>query len=250
MGAKIRVGSDISENKNSILETIDEAVRQRADILITPEGSLSGYTNEFEQIEVEPALAEIVAAASRGSVGLALGTCYYESAGACFNQIRFYDSNGGFLGFHSKILRCGTLTDPPIGEINYFEKTPLRTFEFRGIRIGGLICNDLWANPQCTPEPDTHLTHQLSLLGARIIFHSVNGGRDGGVWSEVGWEYHESNLKMRAHAGGLWIVTVDNSDPEHLRSSAPSGVIDPAGEWRARAADTGADTFVYELELE
>jgi hypothetical protein len=27
--------------------------------------------------------------------------------------------------------------------------------------------------------PDTHLSRQLSNLGARIIFYAVNGGRDG-----------------------------------------------------------------------
>ena len=39
MGAKLRVTSNISEHKKSILETIDEAANQRVDILITPEGS-------------------------------------------------------------------------------------------------------------------------------------------------------------------------------------------------------------------
>ena len=28
--------------------------------------------------------------------------------------------------------------------------------------------------------PDPHLTQQLARMGARVVFHAVNGGRDGG----------------------------------------------------------------------
>ena len=52
--------------------------------------------------------------------------------------------------------------DPPQGEINDYAIRPLRTFEIKGIRVGGLICNDMWANPQCTPMPDPHLSQKLS----------------------------------------------------------------------------------------
>jgi len=103
--------------------------------------------------------------------------------GKCYNQIRFYDSDGTFLGFHNKILRCGTMTDPSKGEINHFAARPLRTYQVKGITIGGLICNDMWANPQCTPMPDPHLSQKLSEMGARIIFQAINGGRNGSDWS-------------------------------------------------------------------
>jgi len=86
----------------------------------------------------------------------------------------------------------------------------------------------MWANPVYTPVPDIHLSQQLSDMGARIIFHAVNGGRDGSDWSRsVVWPYHETNLRMRARSGNIWIVTVDNSDPTDLPCSSPSGVIGP-----------------------
>jgi predicted amidohydrolase len=119
-----------------------------------------------------------------------------------------------------------------------------------GVRIGGLICNDLWANPGCTPQPDPHLTQQLSRLGARLVFHSVNGGRDGGEWSEVGWRFHEANLQMRARAGRLWIVTVDNSDPDTWPCSAPSGVVDPEGRWAYRARSRGEELFAFTVQID
>ena len=248
-GKKLAVTSDIDRNRTSILESIRQASDAGADILITPEGSLSGYTHEFNQSIVTPALSDIQSVAVERSVGLALGTCFYEEDGNCYNQIRFYRKDGGYLGFHSKILRCGTLETPPTGELNHYSVTPLRTFDWDGIEIAGLICNDLWANPGCTPEPDPHLTQQLSRMGARIIFHAVNGGRSPGPLSKVAWNYHESNLRMRARAAGAWIVTVDNSFPVDQPSSAPSGVLTPGGEWAVKAEDSGESFFSYTISL-
>ena len=120
-----------------------------------------------------------------------------------------------------------------------------------GFPVGGLICNDLWANPQCTPGPDPHLTQQLAEMGARVIFHAVNGGRDGSDYArDVIWPFHESNLLMRTKAGKVWIVTVDNCHPTDIPCSAPSGVIDPQGQWTVKAKPVGEQFFVHTIELE
>lgn len=101
--------------------------------------------------------------------------------------------------------------------------------------------------PGCTPQPDSHLTQQLAGLGARIVFHPVNGFRSGDEWSQVGFHYHEANLRMRARAGKLWIVTADNCAPDHWPCSSPSGVISPDGDWVCRTADRGEEIFVYSI---
>lgn len=123
-------------------------------------------------------------------------------------------------------------------------------FVLRGVTVGGLICNDLWANPACTPMPDTHLTQQLAGMGAKVIFHAVNGGRDGSEWSRVAWRYHESNLRLRALAGRVWIVTVDSCYPSHLRCSSPSGVVSPEGKWKKRVAAQGEQLFTFTLPVD
>ncbi len=181
-------------------------------------------------------------------VGLALGTCFEEADGRCYNQVRLYAKSGELLGFHSKTLTCGTLEAEPAGEIRDYAVAPLRTFETEGVRLGALICNDLWANPCCTPQDDPHLTQRLANMGAEVIFHAVNGGRDGGPASELAWQYHEANLRMRAMAGRIWIVTVDNCAPIYMRCSAPSGVIDPTGAWVCRAPEQGEAMFVYTID--
>lgn len=249
-GAQIPVTDDVAANIQEIERAIDWASHQGAEILLTPEGSLSGYTPRFDVAAVREGLQRITDRASACGVGLALGTCFVEPDGRYYNQIRFYRPDGQYLGFHSKTLTCGTLEDPPQGEINDYAISPLRTFSWNGLAIGGLICNDLWANPQCTPVPDPHLTQQLAEMGAGVVLHAVNGGRDGGEWSKLVWHYHEANLRMRARAGRLWIVTVDNCHPIDLDCSAPSGVIDPDGNWAVQAERRGKQLFAWTIDVD
>ena len=249
-GFQMSVTRDVAKHVDAICAAIERASAANADILLTPEGSLSGYSPVFDIAKVETGLAQVTQMACEKRLALALGTCYRESDGLIYNQIRFYDRDGVYQGFHSKILRCGTMTEQPKGEINDYATTPLRTFTVNGIRVGGLICNDLWANPGCTPMPDPHLSHQLAQQGARVIFHAVNGGRNGSAWAhEVVWPFHEMNLRMRAAADKVWIVTVDNSHPVEMPCSAPSGVVDPSGQWICRALPQGEQFFVHTIEV-
>ena len=249
-GAQIPVATDIDSNVKAIERAIDYARSAEANVLLTPEGSLSGYTHRVDQQATEDALDYITEKARKANLGLALGTCFVEPRDRkCYNQIRFYTPDGQYVGFHSKTLTCGSLTDPPKGEINHYAISPLKAFDYNSIQVGGLICNDLWANPGCTPNPDPHLTQQLSRMGARIIFHAVNGGRSDSEWSDVAWRYHESNLRMRAKAGSLWIVTVDNCHPAEIRCSAPSGAINPEGGWACRTKPKGEQFFAHTIRV-
>lgn len=250
--AQIPVSRDISKNVETISRAIDTAIAEKADVLLTPEGSLSGYKHEFDQAETEQALKQVVGKASAAGLALALGTCFVEpSDGLCYNQIRFYDGQGKFLGFHSKTLLCGSMRDdPPRGEINHYAIQPLRTYTLKGITIGGLICNDMWGNPGCTPMDEPHLSQELTKMGAKIIFQAINGGRNGGDWSEnVYWPFHETNMRIRANTGKVWIVTADNCAPTDIPCSAPSGVLQPDGNWAAKAPKQGEHVVVHTIEL-
>lgn len=249
--AQIPVTRDIAANAKTIHRALDVATREKADILLTPEGSLSGYTPKFDQAEVDKHLSAIVERASEAGIALALGTCYTEPDDKkCYNELRFYNAEGTLLGFHTKTLLCGSLTTPSKGEINSYGTRPLQTFQIKGIQVGGLICNDMWANPQCTPMPDSHLCQQHSDSGAQIIFLAINGGRNGGAWSEqVNWPYHESNMRMRAAAGKVWVVSADNCAPVDIPCSAPSGVLRPDGQWAAKAPRKGEHVTVHTIRV-
>jgi len=249
-GAQIPVVRDIPKNVASITRAIEFAAREKADVLVTPEGSLSGYVHDFDATVSGAALKEILQKAREAKVALALGTCYEED-GARYNGQLFVDKNGTLLGTHTKILRTRRLSTPNAkGEADWFKANPLRTFDLLGITVGGLLCNDLWANPEWTPMEDPHLTQKLADMGAKVIFHSVNAGSSEGRELELVRSYHESNLRLRARAGRLWVVTVNAADPEGKRSgNSPSGIVDPKGNWVVQADAKGEQFFAGTIEL-
>lgn len=250
-GAQIPVSADISANVATIGRAIAFAQREKADVLVTPEGSLSGYRASFDADETARANREIVAKAAAANIALVLGTCFADETGQRYDGQRFYDKNGDFLGFHSKILLCRKMADPTAkGEVDSFKSTPLRVFELQGLTVGGLVCNDLWANPEWTPMPDPYLARQLAKLGARIIFHSVNAGQDDGENWALNHAFHEANLRMRARSAGVWIVVAEAADPAgRKRSNSPSGVVDPDGHWAVQADSKGEQFFAHTIEL-
>ena len=159
-------------------------------------------------------------------------------------HLRFHTANSGWDGSHSKIAKT-------TGETSDYKSSPLRTFEFEGIALGGLICNDLWCNPGCTTEGVPHyLVKKLAQMGAEVIFHAVNGGRSKEPFMNVVHAYHESNLQMRAQANKVWIVTVDNCFPFNVPCSAPSGVISPDGRWAVKVPNLNDQVFTYTIKSE
>ena len=246
--AQIPVVEDIAANFRAVSEGIRFAKENGADILLTPEGSLSGYTHQFDSKRLDDALRETEQLAKRSGVGLALGTCKREADGFCYNELRFYLPDGRYLGCHTKTLLCGTMTDTPQGEINHYRTAPLQVFDFMGVTVGGLICNDMWANPGCTPQPDTHLSHRLAAMGARVIFHAVNGGRNKSRISQVVTkQYHEANILLKAAADRIYIATVDNSDPARIPVSSIGGIAAPDADWAFRLQDQGTQFGVFTI---
>lgn len=251
-GAQIPVTNEIPKNVDAILRGIEYAAREKADVLVTPEGSLSGYTRRFEPSETDRAIERVVSEARKARVALVLGTCFADSDGSLYDAQRFYDRDGTYLGFHSKILLCRYMPEPEKkGEADYFKSTPLRKFQLGGLTVGGLVCNDLWANPEWTPMPDPYLVRQLADKGAGVIFHSVNAGLGDGEDSRLVRAFHESNLRIRARTSKVWIVTVGAADPEGSRSvQCPSGVVGPDGRWAVQADPRGERFFAYTLQVD
>jgi predicted amidohydrolase len=243
--AQIEVSRDIDRNMATLERALAYAADEHADVLATPEGSLSGYWADFDPEGVAAAVESLVRMASRRGVALALGTCYLEPDGKPYDELRFYDRDGTFRGFHAKILLCKKVGNPATeSELDRFATKPLGVTAFEGVRAGGLVCNDLWANPEATVMDDPHLTQRLAALGAEVIFHAVNSGQSRDEELRLQRAYHDANLRMRARAARVWIVTVDAADRSGLAGSrAPSGVLDPTGRWVVKAPERGEAFF-------
>jgi predicted amidohydrolase len=137
-GFQMTVTNDIKVNQEEILDGIRKAALDGSDFLVTPEGSLSGYTSNFSQIDLAIALEEIIAEARKLKVGLILGTCYKEFIRGkefCYNQVRVYGPDGLFMGTYSKVLRCSSLNIPGSGEMADYVEGELMTFDWNGTRF-------------------------------------------------------------------------------------------------------------------
>lgn len=251
-GAQIPVTRDVRANREALFRALDYAAAEKAEVLVTPEGALSGYWSGFDTRATREALEEVVRRAAERKIALVLGTCFEEDDGRRYDQQRFYAKDGTFLGFHAKILLCRRVSRPAEkGEIDFFHSKPLEVFALESLRVGGLICNDLWANPEWTPMEDPHLTQKLAQGGARIVFHSVNSGQGEGDELALNRAFHEANLRLRARAGRLWIVVADAADPEGVKASqCPSGIVGPEGRWVLKVSEPGERFFAHTIHVE
>jgi predicted amidohydrolase len=246
-GLQMNVTSDISSNKNHIIEGIRKAAKEGADFLVTPEGSLSGYTSNFDQKAVDKALPEILAVAKELKVGLFLGTCYKDQikdVSYCYNQIRVYAPSGEFLGTYAKILRCSPLDLPGTAEMTDYVEGELRIFEWKGVKIGTLICNDLWATPGYTTIPNPYLGWKLKQMGAQVIIHCINSGND-----QRYRKFHESSAELWALSLQIPIMEV-NAAQGQKQINAGSGLIAPDGTRTTIVPDSGEAFFKVDISLD
>ncbi len=110
--------TDIQSNEKKIIKGLNRAAADKADILLTPEGSLSGYHNNFNQDDLDESLNHIIQRIKELNIGIALGTCYKEIRNKeelCFNQVRLYSREGDLKGVHNKIVLCSPMDAPVTG---------------------------------------------------------------------------------------------------------------------------------------
>ena len=243
-GLQMTVNTDIKSNALQIIEGIRQTARKGASFLVTPEGSLSGYTSNFNQEELAVALEEIRTEAAKMKVGLMLGTCYKEPGKGkefCYNQVRVYTPEGSFLGAYSKILRCSSLDLPGSGEMTDYLEGNLKIFDWNGLRFGILICNDLWATPGYTTMPNPYLPWKLKQMGAQFIVHCINSGT-----AQKYRPFHESSAELWALSLHIPIVEV-NAAQGNETINARSGLIDANGDRALRVPDAGLQFFSVKI---
>jgi predicted amidohydrolase len=243
-GLQMSVTNNIKKNQERIINGIQKAALEGASFLVTPEGSLSGYTSNFNQSELSVAIEEIRAAAGEMKVGLILGTCYKEIINDkefCFNQVRIYMPDGNFMGEYSKILRCSNLDIPGSGEMVEYVEGDLKVFNWEGLRFGILICNDLWATPGYTTMPNPYLPWKLKQMGAQFIIHCINSGTVQRYRS-----FHESSAELWAFSIHIPILEVNAAQGNEI-INAQSGLIDADGVRSLRVPDSGEQFFTVKI---
>jgi len=245
-GLQMDVSSNIEENESTIVRYLNSLKDQNIDFLITPEGSLSGYTSHFDGDELKKSLVRVQEVARNLNIGLVLGTCYKESIDGkeyCYNQARVYLPDGTFLGAYSKILTCSPLENPGTGEMMEYVQGNIKTFSVNNVEFGILICNDLWATPGYTTLPNPYLPWKMQEAGAKAIFHIINSGTN-----LMYKDFHEASVELWAMTLKMPIIEV-NAAHGSKEINARSGIINSEGKRTKTADSTGEQIFIYDLEL-
>lgn len=257
-GAQIPVSHNLEENISTLKRAIDTAHKSKADYLVTPEGSLSGYITDFDtrsdrtEQDLIDALDEVVKYASSKQVGLFLGTMWLqdEPNGEKLrrNQIRIYDKKGNYINHVNKTL------------VNFeYEKVvpaegynPVFLPEAPTLHILPMICNDMWGSIMekgpCIPvigeENNCHL-----------IVHSTNALKyhKNKILSKVFEDWHNSWLQMMSLYCKVPIITCDSCyemDGEKYNgpTASESGVVSH-GEWKTQVPRIGEQYFTYSFDM-
>lgn len=238
------VSNNIQENEQTIIRHLNDLKDQDIDLLITPEGSLSGYTSQFDREQLNKSLENVREVAKELKIGLVLGTCYKEiidGSEYCYNQARVYLPDGTFLGSYSKILTCSPLDNPGTGEMMEYVQGKVRTFSYKGVEFGILICNDLWATPGYTTIPNPYLPWKMQEAGAEVIFHIINSGTDQSYRT-----FHEASVELWARQLEIPIVEV-NAAHGNKEINATSGIVNEYGERTEVVNNRGEQLFIYDL---
>ncbi|MBI2742809.1 MAG: NAD+ synthase [Chlamydiales bacterium] len=139
---------DLEENTKKILQTIERARAQKADLLIFPEMSICGYPPEDLLLhsafidQVQECLEKIIKASSK--LMLIVGLVRWAPKDAekpLYNSAAIIE-DGKLLGYEDK---CLLPTYDVFDERRYFQPgSSLQTWTCKGKKIAVMICEDIW----------------------------------------------------------------------------------------------------------
>ena len=214
--AQTMVDNDVAGNSRRIRSAFDHAITDGAGWILFPEYALSGYTNYLNQSDVQTAFGALVdLCRTHGIIGL-ISTAWYDSGDRrkVHNEIRIIDQIGTTVRrYAGKILSYSDAKSFVTGGY------PM-VHDVGGIRIGTLVCNDMWVTPGFRDGPSPSLSLQIARQGAQVLFHAVNNG------SVKGWcrNCHESNLALRSAEARIPFVAANVAQTVE-QSNCTSGVM-------------------------
>ncbi|MBU0511005.1 MAG: carbon-nitrogen hydrolase family protein, partial [Chloroflexi bacterium] len=232
LSAQFPVSLSIRQNLETILGMLDHA--QPGDMVVFPEGSVSGYSHdlsfldEINQQELQAALERLRGEARKRGIHLWAGSCTLAGN-------RWFNSAFGFT---------------PEGETHIYRKINLATHE-RGVLTPGV---DLPVFLLATSEGLVTVGIQicreirypeqwgwLARQGAQVILHLNNAVGDDSY--QLVWRSH---LVSRAAETQRFVVSVNNAAPQQV---SPTIVVAPDGQVLAEVVSAGCEFFRVGLDL-
>jgi predicted amidohydrolase len=233
---------DLSANLDLHLETLAAARAQRADLVLFPELSLTGY--QLKDLVPDVALDARAAEFGRlvaASAGLGLGFGFVEeSADHRFFNSWAYCEDGRLLHVHRKVYlpTYGLFEEGRL----YAPGEHLRAFATRTGRFGALVCEDLW-HPSAM--------YVLAMDGAELVVAAAASPLRGADVSEQpsNVDVWSTALEMYAQLFGCFVVLVNRVGFEDgLGFWGGSRVVAPGGRLAFAAPLLEPGLFTCEID--
>jgi NAD+ synthase (glutamine-hydrolysing) len=240
-------------NLEAMRVAVERARRQSVDLVVFTELATTGYPpgdllERRDFVDQNLAQLERVARLTDDHLGILVG---------------FVDRNDSGTGkdLHNAVALChrGEVTDryrkcllptyDVFDEMRYFEGgVDVRPMEFRGVRIGVSVCEDVWADPDLDGRSLYHRDPVLELIhgGAQLL---VNLSASPFELGKAG-ERRDLVRRYAEDSGRFFVYANQVGGNDDLVFDGHSMVFDGRGRVVARARDFGEDLLVYDVPSE
>lgn len=251
-GCRIPVTTNIADNLVEIKKAIDWACDNSVDIMCTPECSLSGYMwkpdgkEDPRVLELDMALQEIERYSVEKKVDIVLGTAWYNNKNQWVNMQAFI-IDGEHQFTHEKNILF------PLEQEIYYPGYVSQVFDYKGVRIAGLICNDAWANTILWPGQTGLLLRSLWTKNVHFVFVSAFVPKEPGP-NNMFYRWCQSQVELFSAFGNWHTIVCDtttNIDGTVYNGppASPVGICDSEADW-IKSSDTGVTFFKSSFQSE
>lgn len=224
---------NIEKNLKTILNIVEQT--EEEDLVVLPEGALSGYSDDISFLEVidrgllEHALELLRDKARQKHIHLVFGSCIFEddkwyNAGICFTP------SGEKL-----IYRKINLATHERGYMEAGVELPIYRLLIKGnvVNVGIQLCRELRFPEQW---------RWLALKGAEIFIYLTNVGETSGDFSSL-WR---SQLISRAVENQRFLISANNALTSKI---CPTAIISPAGHFLRECKSLDMEIIRTKIEL-
>jgi predicted amidohydrolase len=230
--AQIPIGWDIDQNLTWIADAVRDA--GNADLLVLPEGSISGYDPDLTGLQeltpetVEGAIEEVAATAARHGVHVFCGSLLYDTRAWCNAALSI--SPSGLGGIYRKV----NLATRERGRLMAGDQLKVFPTELGepGVAVGCQICRELRFAEQW---------HALARCGAQLfayLTYAAERNAPEDVW--------RSHLISRAAETQRFVIASNVADPHQ---HCPTMIVTPRGEVLAEAERGSTELIRATIDL-